>query len=154
MNLFSCKSRELPCVESFIPENYLGKWYEIARLPNRFERSLIKVSATYTDEGRGKIGVFNEGTDETNGQVKSIKGVAKIKGPGRLKVSFFRPFYAPYYIIALNENYSYALVGSPNRKYLWILARAPELDEKIITLLYSRAEFLGFPVDQMLRIKQ
>lgn len=143
MNLFFCKKNDLQTVDTFESQRYLGKWYEIARLPNRFEKGLIKISATYTDN-QGAISVLNEGTDEASGQVKKIKGIAKIKGPGRLKVSFFRPFYAPYYIIALDKDYQFALVGSPSRKYLWILCREKQLEENIMKELLENAEKLGF----------
>jgi len=113
-------------------EKYLGKWYEIARLPFRFEDGCTDVTATYSLSKDGNVSVLNECLKD--GKLKQTKGKAKEvdKNTGaKLKVTFFWPFSADYWIINLGENYDYAVVGSPSRKYLWILSRTPQMDEKL-----------------------
>jgi len=134
LSLFSCKAnRELSTVEEVNLEKYVGRWYEIARLPNKFEEGLKCVTATYSLKKNGKIEVLNKGfSTEKMGESNSAKGRASIPNPefqGRLKVSFFWPFAGNYYIIALDKDYQYVLVGDPSRKYLWVLSRTKQLDE-------------------------
>lgn len=137
---------------------YLGRWYEIARLDHSFERGLTDVTATYSwrSEGSGVIDVVNRGWDVEKGEWSEARGRAKPVGDptdGRLKVSFFGPFYGGYNIIALDrDDYAYALVCGPNRSYLWILARSPELDEAVVERLIDRAAELGFPTDELIMV--
>ena len=137
-------------------DRYLGKWYEIARLPNSFERHLTMVTATYTVKPNGKIEVLNQGYK--NGlKRKSIKGTAWVPAkdfPGRLKVRFFWPFSGDYYVIALDDNYQYALVGSPSRKFLWILAREPEISDEDYTRYEAIAREHGFRVEELIKVDQ
>jgi len=157
--MFSCNSKkELPTVQNLEIEKYAGTWYEIAKLPNSFEKNLECVSATYSLQDDGKIAVFNKGK-KTNGDSawKTIKGSAKIPDsnePGRLKVTFFWPFAGDYYVIDLADDYSYALVGSPDRKYLWILSRETTLNKAIYSRLVERAKELEFPVELIERMNQ
>lgn len=129
----------------------MGKWYEIARLPNRFEQGLKCVTATYELRDDGKVNVFNRGIDEQNPErVDEAKGKARMPDPtfpGRLKVSFFWPFSGDYFIIDLDDDYTLSLVGDPGRKYLWILARSPEPEQDSIDELVKKAASLGFPVE-------
>ena len=90
-------------------------------------------------------------------EVKKAKGVAWVPDstePGRLKVSFFRPFYGRYYIIALDKDYKYALVGNPSREYLWILARTKSLDSSIYNELLNTAKQNGFAIEKLIKIDQ
>lgn len=109
-------------------ERYMGRWYEIARYENRFEKEMTDVTATYTLLPDGRIRVENEGYRE--GERKKAIGRAKqpdpSNNPGKLKVAFFLWFYTDYYILELDENYQYAVVGSSTDKYLWILSREKE----------------------------
>lgn len=151
---FSCASkRDLPTVKQLELKAYMGKWYEIARLPNSFEKGLKCVTAEYSLQENGKVKVVNQGIDENNTSEKSKSvGIAKRPNeeePGRLKVSFFRPFWGKYYVIALDKEYQYALVGSPNRKYLWILSRTKTLDQKIIDSLSATAKSQGFAIENL-----
>jgi apolipoprotein D and lipocalin family protein len=133
-------------------EKYLGKWYEIARLPTKFEEGCSDVTATYGLSEDGSVTVLNE--CERNGKVKAAKGGAKIvdKATGaKLKVTFFRPFYGDYWIIKLGENYDYAVVGTPNRKYLWILNRTSQMDDKLFSQLAEFANSKGFDVQKLIR---
>lgn len=159
MSVFSCKSsRELITVKQVDIHKYAGNWYEIARLPNRFEKGLECVTAQYTVQDNGKIEVRNKGLKTgSDGNWKDIKGSAKVPDPnfpGRLKVTFFWPFAGDYYIIELDENYQFALVGDPSRNYLWVLAREKSLDDRIYNDLLSIAKAQGFMVDNLVKINQ
>ena len=117
----------LETVQNVDLNRYAGKWYEIARLPNRFEKGLVCVTAEYVMRDDGKIKVINKGHKEENIQETDIAtGKAwqpDPKEPGRLKVQFFWPFSGKYYIFHLDEeNYQYVMVGDPSRKYFWILS--------------------------------
>lgn len=159
LTLFSCSSdnEPLPTVNDVDLEQYKGKWYEIARLPNSFEDGLSCVTAEYGIKEDGKISVLNSGTKE-NGKRTSSEGTARVPDPetypGRLKVSFFWPFSGDYYIIDLDENYQWALVGAPDRAYLWILSRSPEIDADVKQRLLKKATEQGFSVDQLHWTKQ
>ncbi|MFW5757035.1 MAG: lipocalin family protein, partial [Tangfeifania sp.] len=108
-------------------KRYMGKWYEIARFDHRFERNLVGVTATYSLRDDGKIKVVNAGyKNNLDGKYKETVGKAKQPNPeepGKLKVSFFLFFYADYYILELDAEYQWALIGSSSDKYLWILSR-------------------------------
>ncbi len=133
---------------------YLGTWYEIARLDHVFERGLVQVTAEYSLRGDGGVRVLNRGFDPRKNKWKEAEGRAYFTGDkatGALKVSFFRPFYGGYNIIELDkESYQYALVAGPNRSYLWILARSPELSAATLEKLVSRAGELGFDTSKLI----
>lgn len=157
-SLFSCKSTaELATVEKVDIDKYLGTWYEIARLPNSFEKGLKCVTATYSLKDNGKIAVLNKGfAAEPKEKWKTAKGTAWVpdeKYPGRLKVTFFWPFAGDYFILALDKGYQYALVGDPSRKYLWVLARDKNLEESIYSKLMDLAKEKGFDIQQVLKIE-
>jgi apolipoprotein D and lipocalin family protein len=108
-------------------EKYLGKWYEIAHLPARFQEGCSETTAVYSLSRDGNVSVLNE--CRRKGKIKQAKGKAKVvdKATGaKLKVIFFWPFYGDYWIIKLGHNYEYAVVGTPDRRYLWILSRTPK----------------------------
>ena len=144
-------------VGGFELERYLGRWYEIARLDHSFERGLIKVTAEYSMRDDGGVRVLNRGYDPQKGTWKKAEGRAYFvndPGVGRLKVSFFGPFYGGYNILELDrEGYGYALVAGPTRSYLWILAREPQLDEAVTQRLTDRAAELNFPVDELIFVE-
>ena len=130
---------------------YLGKWYEIAHLPARFQEGCTHTTATYTLSEDGSISVLNE--CRRRGKVKQAKGKAKVvdKNSGaKLKVTFFWPFSADYWIINLGENYEYTVVGTPNRKYLWILSRTPQMDDKLYSQLTEFAKSKGFNINNLI----
>ncbi len=139
-------------VGSFVPERYLGQWYEIARLDHRFERGLSKVTATYTARDDGGVDVLNRGFDAAKGEWKEASGRAKFVGArdvGQLKVSFFGPFYGGYNVVDLDPDYQLSLVVGPNRSYLWILARQPDPPRAEVERLVARAKALGFDTDAL-----
>ena len=133
MGLFSCNSdKDLSTVESLDLNKYKGLWYEIARLPNRFEKNLECVTARYTLDAKGKVIVENSGYNTKSLDMESITGKAWVPDsttPGVLKVRFFWPFAGDYYVIDVDEDYQTALVGSPDRKYLWILSRSTNIEK-------------------------
>ncbi len=120
---------------------YVGRWYEIARLPNRFEKKCISsVTATYTLRPDGNIGVVNQ-CKKASGELQTAKGKAKVvdkKTNAKLKVTFFWPFYGDYWILDLGANYEYAVVGDESRKYLWILSRTPQIDDALYQELLAK----------------
>jgi apolipoprotein D and lipocalin family protein len=143
-------------VSGFELDRYLGTWYEIARLDHRFERGLTNVSANYTLKDDGGVRVVNRGFSTKKAEWSEAIGKAYfVDAPdvGRLKVSFFGPFYGGYNILELDhENYEYALVAGPDRSYLWILARSPDLSETIVQSLVEKARDLEFPVDELIYV--
>ena len=145
-------------VENFSLEQYLGTWYEIARLDHSFERGLTRVSAEYSRRDDGGVRVVNRGYSEQTGTWKQIEGKAYFVGrpdQGHLKVSFFGPFYGAYVIFDLDhENYRHALVCGPDRSYLWLLARTPQIDRELRDRLVARAQALGFATDKLIFVDQ
>jgi len=137
---------------------YLGTWYEIARFPHSFEKNLVGVTATYSQRDNGKIRVLNEGFKKTLGGKKTrAEGKAKIpnkKEPGKLKVSFFLNFYADYYVMELDENYQYAMIGSSSDKYFWILSRTPQMDAKTYEMLLEKARQRGYNLKKLIKVPQ
>ncbi len=145
---------ELEVVGAVDLSRYVGRWYEIARLPNRFEKKCAdSVTATYTLRSDGKVEVVNR-CRKANGDYTTAKGKAKIvdkKTNAKLKVTFFWPFYGDYWILDLGPNYEYAVVGAPNRDYLWILSRTPQLDEQLYQGLLAKMAASGFETERMIR---
>jgi apolipoprotein D and lipocalin family protein len=155
----SVHSQNLPSVVTNVDlKRYQGMWYEIARLPNFFERKLKCTSAAYTLRADGKITVVNAGNYITDPQKStSSKGVAWIpdkKSPAKLKVQFFWPFSGDYWIMELDKDYKYVLVGDPALKYLWILAREKTMDEKTYNMLLQKAINNGYDVSTIIRVEQ
>lgn len=146
----------LPVTE-FDVNRYLGTWYEIARLDHSFERGLQKVTAVYSLREDGGIRVINQGFNTDNKQWERVEGKAyfiESDDVGRLKVSFFGPFYGAYNIIELDkQDYRYALVCGPNKSYLWILAREPILDQSTIDHLLAIASTYGFDTNRLIFVK-
>ena len=141
-------------VTGFELQRYLGTWYEIARLDHSFERGLSDVTATYSLREDGGVRVVNRGYRADEAEWDEASGKAYfVDEPdvGRLKVSFFGPFYGGYNILELDtDGYSYSLVAGPNRSYLWILARSPDLDAETTARLIEKARALDFPVDELI----
>ncbi len=148
----ACTTRPLQTVTSVDLNRYAGTWYEIARLPNSFEKGLDCVTATYSLRSDGDIDVLNKG--RTKEKTKEANGKAWVVSPGKLKVRFFWPFTGDYYIMALDENYHYALIGDPGREYLWILCREQTLAPAIYSELLSLAAREGFDTSQVYRTLQ
>lgn len=143
-------------VTNFNLRNYLGKWYEIARLDHSFERGLTHVTAEYALREDGGIQVINRGYSDREKRWKEAIGRGYfVNGPdeGFLKVSFFGPFYGSYVIFDLDhEQYQYSLVCGPNRSYLWILSRNPVLQGEVKDRLIAKAASLGFDTSKLIHV--
>jgi apolipoprotein D and lipocalin family protein len=129
--LSSCKAQELQTVPKVDLQKYIGKWYDISHLPASFMKGCECTTAEYSVSGKGYINVLNSCVKK--GKWNKARGKAYVV-PGsnnsKLKVSFFWPFKGDYWIIELADDYSYAVVGEKTRKYLWILSRTPQMNEK------------------------
>ncbi|HUF21819.1 MAG TPA: lipocalin family protein [Burkholderiales bacterium] len=147
----------LETVEGLEIDRYLGKWYEIGRLPFRVQEGCVATTATYTRIDEKHIRVMNECRQERfDGKLRRASARAWVAGddPARLKVQFFWPFRADYWVIALDPEYRWAMVGQPSRKYLWILAREPQIPEAVYLDLLERAAAQGYDVSRMQRTPQ
>ena len=148
----------LRAVKGFEINRYLGTWYEVARLDHRFERGLENISATYTLRDDGGVDVFNKGWDTKAGEWHQAQGKAYFvqqTDKGRLKVSFFGPFYGGYNIIALDKkDYAYSMITGPDRSYFWILSRTRQLPPATLQSLVEQAKALGFSTDKLIFVKQ
>ncbi len=154
---------DVKVIESFDANQYLGTWYEIARLDHGFERDLENVTATYSLREDGGIKVINRGLNAKSKEWKEAEGKAYFvdapnsdkSNTGRLKVSFFGPFYGAYNIIELDKPYyNYVMICGPNKSYFWILSRTPQLPYPIKQHLIARAKELGFATDQLIYVQQ
>jgi apolipoprotein D and lipocalin family protein len=157
MSLFLFASSPYPVIENFELQRYLGSWYEIARLDHSFERGLSNVTANYSMKDEKSVVVLNRGYNDKKGRWEDARGSAKFAGPsnvGRLKVTFFWPFYGAYNIMALDPDYQVALVAGDSPKYLWILAREPVLSDSILKPLLARAQSEGFDTGQLIWLDQ
>ncbi len=144
-------------VKDFDASRYEGTWYEIARLENSFEKGLEQCTAEYSLREDGGLRVVNRGYDPRKNQWKQAEGKAYFVGPpteGRLKVSFFGPFYGAYNIISLDENYSVSMVCGKDYEYLWILSRTPQLPEPVLLQLVDKVQKWGFKTQELLYVKQ
>lgn len=162
--LFACNEQadDIKIVDNIDANQYLGTWYEIARLDHSFERGLQNVTANYIKNKDGTIKVINRGFDVQKKVWEEAEGKAYFVDPtnddgtntGKLKVSFFGPFYAPYNIIELDKPYyNYAMVTS-GKNYLWILSRTPQLSYPIKQQLIAQAKELGFATEDLIYVVQ
>lgn len=124
---------------------YMGQWYEIARYEHSFEKGMTHVKANYRLLSNGNIEVVNSGIKDGRFKVKNGKArQVSIKDPGKLEVSFFLWFYSDYYIMELDKNYNYAVVGSSSDKYLWILSRTPQIEDSLKQSLLTKISERGY----------
>jgi apolipoprotein D and lipocalin family protein len=148
----SSKNPPLQTVQKVDINRYLGTWYEIARYEHFFEKDCKNVSANYSMLDEQTIKVVNRCTNMLTNEKKEAIGRAYATDDtnSKLKVSFFRPFYGDYWVMILDENYDYVVVGAPSREYLWILARKPILDEKIKNEILQKLPTLGFDASKLI----
>ena len=157
ISFWGCSNNYLPLetVDSVDVNRYLGKWYEVARLPNRFQNDCYCATAEYTLIDSETINVRNEcREDSTSGTIDYVDGkgfIVENSNNTKLRVQFFWPFRGDYWIIDLDkENYSYAVVGTPSRKYLWILSRTPKMDIDLLNSLLEKAKSKKFDTSKIL----
>lgn len=140
-------------VAAFDLGRYLGEWREIARFDHSFERGVEEATATYSLRGDGKVEVLNRGVK--NGKPKVAKGVGKTtETAGLLRVTFFWPFYADYRVMAIDEAYTAALVGSGGADYLWVLSRTSKLKPEVKEKLLSEATRRGYDTSKLIWVRQ
>ncbi|QQS40347.1 MAG: lipocalin family protein [Acidobacteriota bacterium] len=162
--LFAQGEGTLNTVASVDLDRYKGKWFEIARYPNKFQKKCVgNTTATYTIESDGDIEVLNECLKK-NGKTDRAKGEARIVDEStnaKLEVRFapaflsFLPFvWGDYWVIDLADDYSYAVVGDPKREYLWILSRTPELETSVYQGILRRVEEKGFDPGKLVETPQ
>jgi apolipoprotein D and lipocalin family protein len=156
--LYSCSA--IPdgavAVRPFDKERYLGKWYEIARLDFKYEKHLNNTTAEYSLNDNGTIKVVNQGYDTLKGEWVEAVGKAKFAGEdsiAMLKVLFFGPFYSGYNVIALDEEYKYALVAGKSLKYLWILSRSTEIPEEVRDKYLEMAADIGYTISDLIWVE-
>lgn len=151
----SCKAQKVDnsTVKALDLDRYLGAWYEIARFDHSFERGLTHARAFYLLNEDGTITVTNSGMKD--GKPKTSVGKAKLTDTvGRLRVSFFGPFYSDYRVMMLSEDYSYALVGSKSADYLWILSRTPVVPEDVLSSIIDEATSRGYDTGKLIWVNQ
>ena len=157
LSFLSCSSQPLETVKSVDLNKYVGKWYEIALFPQRFEKGCNCSTAEYSIE-KDYVKVVNKcNRGGVNGKLTGVTGKAfavKESNNSKLKVQFFWPFKGDYWIIELADDYSYAVVGAPNRKYLWILSRTPKMDDVIYNELLQRISKKGFDITKLVKTNQ
>lgn len=156
--LNSCASipKSAKAVKHFDVNKYLGIWYEIARFDHRFEKNMDNVSAQYRLNKNGNVIVLNSGYNYQKKEWKKADGLAKFRGKknvAELKVSFFGPFYSGYNVVALDENYQYALVAGKNLDYLWILSRTKTIPENIRNEYLKIAKEIGYDTSKLIWVK-
>ncbi len=136
-------------------KRYMGRWYEIARFDHSFERNLEYCEAFYALEDDGTISVINTGINSRNEHRKTSYGKAKLGSePGQLRVSFFWFFYSDYNILALGQEYDWALVGSKSEKYLWILSRTRHLASNVRNNIVAIAQSRGYDTSKLIWVRQ
>lgn len=134
-------------------ERYLGRWYELARYENRFEKDCEGVTATYSRREGGGISVVNTcQKNQVGGPAKTANGRAKVvegSQNAKLKVTFFWPFFGNYWVLDRDDEYSWAIVGEPSGKYLWILTREAIPAPEQVEMLRDRAAALGYDINML-----
>jgi len=156
--LYSCTmSQNSPlATDSIDLQKYVGKWYEIASYPMSFQKDCFCVTAEYTLTEKGYVKVFNScRKGSVSGKVKSISGKAfPVKGTNnvKLKVQFFWPFKSDYWVLDKADDYSWAVVSGPTRKYLWILSRTPYLQDETWQYITDRLRKNGFDLSKLKRM--
>lgn len=163
ISVVSCKAQK-PMIDNTVVkelnlQKYLGTWYEIARYNHVFERGLVGVTANYSLRDDGKIKVINSGYKKTlEGKFSKAVGKAKIpepeNAPAKLKVSFFLFFYGDYFVMELDKDYQWAVIGSSSDKYLWILSRSPQMEQNLYDELLNRLIKRGYDVSNLIKVVQ
>lgn len=158
--LSGCAGKQPPLktVEKVELSRYQGVWYEIANYPTRFQRGCIATQATYSLKENGDVDVLNQcRMERMDGELKMAHGTAKVvdrESNAKLKVTFFWPFYGSYWIIDLDPDYRWAVVGHPGRDWLWILSRTPVMDEAVYEGILSRLPEKGYDPSKLVRTRQ
>ncbi len=143
-----------PPIKGFDLRRYLGLWYELARYDHRFERGLDACTAEYSLNPDGTVKVVNRGYRQ--GQPTTVTGSAYVPDPGdpsKLKVSFFWFFYADYFVLDIDPEYTWAIVGSSGPGYLWVLSRSPKVSEEVRSGLVKSVEAKGYDPSRLIWVR-
>ena len=156
--LSSCSSipKGVTAYKPFEKERYLGKWYEIARIDFKYEKDLNNTTAEYSINSDGTIKVNNQGYNTKTNEWQQAIGKAKFIGSdtiAMLKVSFFGPFYSGYNVLAIDDEYKYALIAGESTKYLWILSREVNIPEEIKNKYLKIAKEIGYNTDDLVWVE-
>ncbi len=144
-------------VSHFKADRYLGQWYEIARIENRFEKGMTQVTANYSKREDGGIKVVNKGYKADKQKWKVANGKAYFvdgEDKGHLKVSFFGPIYGPYVVFELDDNYQYSFVTNHNKKYLWLLSRTPTIPNHVKSNFMNKINAMDFDTEDLIWVDQ
>jgi apolipoprotein D and lipocalin family protein len=159
--LLACRSPAAPLdvVDEIDLDRYLGRWYEIASFPQRFQAGCVATSASYSRREDGRIRVENACREgRFDGELRRVEGVARVADPAgsqaKLEVQFFWPFQGDYWVIELDPAYRWAVVGHPSREYLWILARERSLEPALYDDLLRRIASHGYDVSRLRKTPQ
>ncbi|KAK8550491.1 hypothetical protein V6N12_039197 [Hibiscus sabdariffa] len=156
--------KTMEVVKNLDIEKYMGRWYEIASFPSRFQpKNGVNTRATYTLNEDGTVHVLNE--TWSDGKRGYIEGTAYKADPkseeAKLKVKFYVPPFLPiipvvgdYWVLYIDDDYQYALIGQPSRNYLWILCRQTHMDDGIYNQLVQKAEAVGYDVSKLHKTPQ
>ncbi|HKL08890.1 MAG TPA: lipocalin family protein [Bacteroidales bacterium] len=157
---FACNKNSVPLqtVPKVDLKQYMGKWYEIATIPQKFQKGCVCTTAEYTLTDKGYVNVVNSCRKETpEGEINQIEGkafVVKKSNGAKLKVQFFWPFKGKYWIIQLADDYSWAVVGHPKRTYLWILSRTPRMKEETYHSIVKKLKKQKYNTKLLVRTNQ
>lgn len=154
-NQYKKNNQDLLTVDKVDLKRYAGKWYEIARIPHRYEKGCDCSTAEYTYQPDGYVEVVNKCLKE--GREKKVTAIAfpeKGSNNSKLNIQYFWPLLSKYWIIALDDDYQFAMVGHPNRDSLWILSRYPEMDEKVYVEYLQIARQQGFDISRLVLTEQ
>ncbi len=137
-------------VDEFDIDRYMGKWYEIARFDNRYQRNLTDVTAVYSLDENNNITITNRGYNIADCEWREVQGRGETTSTtGQLRVSFFLFFASDYNVMGLGENYEWALVGTKSSKYLWIISRTPSIPDDTLCYIIGLAQKRGYKVDEL-----
>jgi apolipoprotein D and lipocalin family protein len=154
----AARTKPLEVVPYVDLQRYLGTWFEIATIPQRFQKGCVGVTAEYSLRRDGDIQVVNTCLKGTlDGKVRQVRGKARVidrTTNAKLKVSFFWPFWGSYWIIGLDSDYKWAIVGHPGRGYLWILNRSPHMDEALYGDLLKLIADMGYGLTEIKKTLQ
>lgn len=140
-------------VQSLDLNRFMGRWYEIARFDHKFERDMQQVTTMYAIQDNGRVKVINQGLK--NGKWETSEGKGKLTTtPGLMRVSFWGPFYSDYRVMMLAPDYSYALIGGDDDKYLWILSRTPKMHQDTLDLILREAQRRGYNTNNLIWVQQ
>lgn len=156
LNLTSCSTASTvdnSTVQSLDLNRFMGRWYEIARFDHKFERDMQQVTTIYAIQDNGRVKVINQGLKKDKWKTSEGKGKLTTT-PGLLRVSVWGPFYSDYRVMMLAPDYSYALIGGENDKYLWILSRSPQMRQDIRNQVLREAQRRGYNTNNLIWVQQ